>query len=440
MVKFHIMHVGTMNNKGTQALLISDVSLLKKFYGDSSISVSTTDVEGVKSLRLSLEVIVPTIADIPFKKADALGRRFGIGRDRLGYKLLIIAGLMFMFIQVMLSLISASLIKLGLKPIYRSEVLKRIKECDLAISCSDENFKESASLLPKSFYWIATWWSILFERTLEILIAKFFGKPVIMFPNSIGPFKTRVGLTLSRLALNRCDCLLLRDIYSYRIAESLGIKSTKILTADTALLLKEKALTPSRGDANTLIGVSPGVYSQSFPKEYVDKYVMEHAAALDMITEKYGSNIIFLPHYISGFKFDDLEISRLIWRSMKNKRNAVMIQANNVSEFKLLLGKLDMLVSSKMHPAVLGASSFVPTLCIAYDHKQWGLYDHLDMREMVINIQEISKEALYSKMSSILENREEIKKLLQKRVPILQRRTEDSIKKVLAHFTSPKKG
>jgi len=428
-----------MNNKGTQALLISDVSLLKTFLKDPSISVSTTDVEGVKDLNLPLEAVVPTIVDIPFKKADALSKRFKIGRSGLKYKLLIISGLLLMFIQVLLSLISALFIKMGLKPIYRGEVLKRMKDCDLVISCSDENFKESASLLPTNFYWIATWWSILFERTLEVLMAKFFNKPVIMLPNSIGPFKTYVGRFLSKLALNRCDCLMLRDAISYKIAESLGINSTKILTADTALLLGKKTRLSRKRDTEPLIGVSPGVYSHSLPADKVNEYIKEHAAALDMAAEKYDLSIVFLPHYISGFKFDDLEISKLIWQSMENRERATIIQVNDVNEFKSLLEKVDMLISSKMHPAVLGVSSFVPTLCIAYDHKQWGLFNHLDMTEMVINIQEADRKTIFSKISLIWENRKEIKNLLQKKVPVLQKSTENSIREVLVYFTLPEK-
>ena len=439
MVKCHIIHVGTMNNKGTQALLISDVSLLKTFLKDPSISVSTTDVEGVKDLNLPLEAVVPTIVDIPFKKADALSKRFKIGRSGLKYKLLIISGLLLMFIQVLLSLISALFIKMGLKPIYRGEVLKRMKDCDLVISCSDENFKESASLLPTNFYWIATWWSILFERTLEILMAKFFNRPVIMFPNSIGPFKTYVGRFLSKLALNRCDCLMLRDAISYKIAESLGINSTKILTADTALLLGKKTRLSRKRDTEPLIGVSPGVYSHSLSADKVNEYIKEHAVALDMAAEKYDLSIVFLPHYISGFKFDDLEISKLIWQSMENRERATIIQVNDVNEFKSLLEKVDMLISSKMHPAVLGVSSFVPTLCIAYDHKQWGLFNHLDMTEMVINIQEADRKTIFSKISLIWENRKEIKNLLQKKVPVLQKSTENSIREVLVYFTLPEK-
>jgi len=124
---------------------------------------------------------------------------------------------------------------------------------------------------------------------------------------------------------------------------------------------------------------------------------------------------------------------------VKKKKRATIIQTNNVSEFKCLIEKVDMLISSKMHPAVLGISSFVPTLCIAYDHKQLGLFNHLGMMDLVINIQEVSHKTLLSKISLIWENREKIRTLLQEKVPVLQEEVKRSIEEVLSNFISVQK-
>lgn len=420
-----------MDNKGTQALLISDVYLLKKFFEDPSISVSTTDIEGTKKLNLPVEKIVPTIIDIPFKRADALSKRAGIERDELRYKLLIIFGLLSMIMQTFLSLFSALLIKVGLKPVYRSEVFRQIKTCDLVVSCSDENFKESASLLPTNFYWTVIWWSILFERMFEVLMVKFFGKPIIMFPNSVGPFKTRLGLLLSKVALNKFSHLLLRDRFSYETIKALGIHPSKTLTADVALLLRKRDNFPKGEKGAPLIGVSPGVYSHSLSVKDIKRYVMAHAEALDAAIEKYGFTVLFLPHYVSGFKFDDLEISKLILQSMRNRNNAKIVETSSVDEFKLILEDLDILISSKMHPAVLGLSSFIPTLCIAYDRKQLGLFNHLNMMDLVVNIREANSDVIFTKVSSLWENKEKVRRLLSEKIPLLQNSTEKTIRKVL---------
>ena len=424
-----------MSNKGTQALLESDVSAIRAIVKDDvSFSVSTTDAEGVKRLTLSLDAIVPTIVDIPFKRADILSKRLEIARNKFQYKVLVVGCLIYMFIQTMLSLLSVIFIKMRLKPFYRSGVLKRMKNCDLVISCSDENFREAASLLPSNIYWITTWWSILFERTLEISIAKFLGKPIVMFPNSIGPFRTCVGRFLSRLSLNNCNCILIRDPISYETVESLEIRSRKVLTSDTALLFKSKKENVAKNLSRPMIGVCPGIYSHSLLAKEVKNYVKEHALALDMAIEKYEFNVVFLPHYVSGFEYDDFEISKLILQTMKNKDRAKIINVNTAAEFKSLLEIMDMLISSKMHPAVLGASGYVPTLCIAYDHKQIGFFRHLDMIDYVIRIQKASHEGMFLKIGSIWKEREKIRRLLRKRIPKLQEDVRKALKKAISPF------
>ena len=433
--KILIIHVGDMDNKGSEVLLRSDISVIKEVAkGDVSLSVSTVNVEGVKKLNLPLDAVLPTIADIPYKTADRLARKSGISRNTLKYKAFAIASLIYMFIQTMLSVISAVFTKLGLKAFYRSEVLTHMKNCDLVISCSDENFKEAASLLPSNFYWILTWWTILFQRTLEISIAKFIGKPIIVFPNSVGPFRTWIGRFLARLSLNDCGCVLIREPLSYEIVNSLGIGSPKILTSDTALLFKTTKETSLESFSRPAIGVCPGIYRYSLSNEQVRNYISEHAKALDVAIEHYGFNVFLSPHYVSHLEYDDLEICELILHKMKNKNRAKIVVANNVEEFKSLLDHMDMIIASKMHPGVLGVSGHVPTLCIAYDHKQIGFFKHLGMVDCTIPLIEASCERILSKVDLIWKEREKIAASLQTRVPELQEGIRKAVKEALAFF------
>jgi len=428
-----------MNNMGTQALLESDVATLKETIGDGAVlSVSTTDKEGVNTLSLSLDAVVPTLVDIPFRKADTLTKRLGIGRTTSKYKVLVLLCMIDMFFQAMLSILSSILVKLRLKPLYRSEVFTQISNSNLVISCSDENFREVASLIPSNAYWVITWWSILFERTLEILVARFLGKPVVMFPNSVGPFRTRVGRFLSRLSLNSCNRILIRDSVSYELVKSLGIKSPRILTSDIALLFTSTCTPRFKRDKDAnnrpVIGVAAGVYSHTLTTEELRNYIKEHALALDMAIERLGADVIFLPHYVTGFQYDDLEISGLILQNMKNKDRVRIICVNNVRKFKSLLDQMSIIVSSKMHPAVLGMSGFTPTLCIAYDHKQIGFFEDMGMSDYVIRIREISHEKMFSKMNSLWEEKENISARLRRRVPILQKNLRKSIRSAISPY------
>ena len=431
MAPFNILliHVGDMDNKGSEVLLRSDIALINEVVkSDFSLSISTVNVEGVKKLALPLDNVFPVTVDIPYKTADLLAKKSGVNRNTFKYKAFAVVSLLYMFIQTALSVFSAIFTKLGLKAFYRSEILTHMKNCDVVISCSDENFKEAASLLPLNLYWILTWWTILFQRTFEILIAKFMGKPIIIFPNSVGPFRTWVGRFLSRLALDNCICVIIREPISYEIVNSLGIGSRKILTSDTALLFKATKKPILESLSRPAIGVCPGVYSHSLSNEQVRNYIFEHAKALDTAIETYGFNVYLSPHYVSDFENDDLEICKLILQKMKNKNRAKLFIANGVEEFKSLLDQMDMIIASKMHPGVMGVSGYVPTLSIAYDHKQIGFFRHLGMAKCTLSITEASCQRISKKIDYIWKEREKIVALLQTRVPELQEGIREAVK------------
>ena len=186
--KTHFIHVGNMNNKGTQALFASDVAIVKEIVDGASASVSTSDIPGVTKMKLPLTHILPPMVDIPYDKADQICKSRGYGRSSLYYKGLSLAILMLMPVQMVFSLFSVMLSRMGLKPLYRTEVVEQMKNSNLVISHSDENFKETASQLPLNPYWAVTWWSLLLSRTMDIVVARSLGKPVVLFPNSVGPF------------------------------------------------------------------------------------------------------------------------------------------------------------------------------------------------------------------------------------------------------------
>jgi polysaccharide pyruvyl transferase WcaK-like protein len=431
--KTHFIHVGNMNNKGTQALFSSDVAIIKEISPDASVSVSTPDIVGVQKLGLPLSHILPPMVDIPYDKADQICKSRGHGRSGFYYKGLTMAILLLMPVQTVFSLFSVLLSRAGLRPLYRGEVVEQFKNSDLVISHSDENFKETASQLPLNPYWALTWWSMLISRTLDIMVARSLGKSVVLFPNSVGPFRTWLGRFLVRLSLNNCDYLLIRDPISYNIVNQLGIRSSKLLTYDTALLFTDASPLPSSpvDVPRPVIGVSAGIYSNSLSKFEVLNYIESHADALDDAIEKFGVRVAFLPHYISGFSNDDLDVSNRILERMDRQDQACIITAEGVPEFKYLLNQMDLVISSKMHPAILAATAYVPVLCIVYDHKQTGFFQRLDMAQCTLDISEVSHEALFAKLDQTWSHKDALRQSLSVRIPQWQRGVSGAIKAVV---------
>jgi hypothetical protein len=301
--RLHIIHVGHMSNKGTQALLKSDDAAIREIIdGEVFLSVSTTDIAGVKRLNLpESTVIVPTLIDLPYIVADNFAKRLNVSRKSFQYKILSLFSLFLMFIETALLVPSALAVRLGLPSLYKRSVLDLMVRSDVIVSCSDENFKETASMLQLNVYWAITWWSMLFERMMEVAVASFLGKPLVMFPNSVGPFKTRLGLLMSKLALNNFDSLIVRDSVSFKSLRKLGVVPKMTLTSDAALLFSADSEVPHTKFSSRSIGVSIGVYSQSLTERDFQRFLVENAVALDRIVELYNLNVCFLPSFYYRF-------------------------------------------------------------------------------------------------------------------------------------------
>jgi polysaccharide pyruvyl transferase WcaK-like protein len=170
----------------------------------------------------------------------------------------------------------------------------------------------------------------------------------------------------------------------------------------------------------------------------IQNYILSHARALDEAIERYGFSVVFLPHYVTGFALDDFEVSKLIARNMKNREKTRIINARSVEEFKHWTGQMKIVVSSKMHPAVIAASVHVPFLFIAYDYKQTGFASSLGLDDCVLSVRDFSYDKLLAKIEYIWKNLDVIQKLLRKRVPDLQKNVNDSVAFALAPFIDVK--
>jgi polysaccharide pyruvyl transferase WcaK-like protein len=430
-LRIHFIHVGNMRNKGVQALLRSDVqAILHLLKTGVRFSVSTCDVPGTKRYFPDIEHVLSPLVDIPYEKADSYARLRGLKRKDVRYRIALAVYFSVMPVQILLSIMSAVFIKIRLNPFYRAELLRQMKDSDLVVSYSDENFKDSLFLLPSNFYWYLTWWSMLLSRTWDVLVASYLGRRVVMFPNSVGPFNTHVGRLLSRLALRRCSCILVRDSISYEMVNKLGRTCPVISTSDTSLLYDELRVREPVSHGR-LIGVVPGFYSDVLSADRVTQYLAAHAEALDFVLDKYGFDAVFLSNYVSGFANDDLDVCRRIISRMKNKDRVKVVNVDTFEEFKKILGRCSLVVSSRMHSSVAAVLEEVPTVCIAYDQKQIGFFQQLELTECLVSMSELSTEGLLKKIIEVHDNTEELVRKMAYKIPLLQQNVRQAIETTL---------
>ena len=434
--RFHIIHVGSVTSKGTYALLKAELSELKRICPSSEISVSTTDCYSLRRLEPNLKASPPLI-DIPYEIADSKAIQNKKSRRSWNYKFYLVTYTLLVPIQAVLSLFSCLLLNANLPSFYRSEKFRQLRESDLIISTADENFKEGSLHFQYNVTWKLLWWFMLFSRAWDIIVAKkAFRKSVVVFPNSLGPFKTRFGSFMTRTALNNVDLILLRELRSNSFLRILGVFTPIVNTTDIALLLDGKKKDRSKGlvAQKKTIGVSPGLYSASLsPKKQMD-YIAVHSQLLDWMIEEYGVEVVFLPLEITTFGGDDYSFCEMILKRMRHQDQAKIVCEETPEGFKEYLADLDMLISSRMHPLVLASSEMLPSVVICYDHKQTGFLDQLGLSCCGIDINDVSFEKMQLKTEYVWKNKENIRKHLETIVPILQNDLRMKIQKICQDF------
>jgi colanic acid/amylovoran biosynthesis protein len=337
-----------------------------------------------------------------------------------------------MFAETALVVLSSLFVKVGLPAVFHRKIFSQIVKSDVVVSCSDENFKETASMLNLNIYWIITWWTMLFERMMEVAVAKFLKKPVVMFPNSVGPFKTKIGWLFSKLALNNFETVIVRDSVSFDLLRKMGLVPKLRLTGDSALLFSPAPGTWVQKFDSESIGVSIGVYSHSLTERDFRNFLYQNASALDRIVDLYDLDVCFFPHFITGFENDDLEVSKTVQSMMRRKDRTRVFKIDSLDEFKKSLEQMKLLVSSKMHPMVLAASGFIPTVCIAYDFKQTGFLTDMGLERCLIDLKDIDSQTIVQKVGMVLEERVEIVGLLKEKIPVLQNGVKSAMREALS--------
>ncbi|MDB9318088.1 MULTISPECIES: polysaccharide pyruvyl transferase family protein [Cyanophyceae] len=227
-----------------------------------------------------------------------------------------------------------------------------------------------------------------------------------------------------------------RENISYRyLVEKLGL-STKIVkqTADSAFLLK----IPSSKTINNLL-LSYGCRQEKplvviCPSEAITKYrnidIKSHFKAwtqvIDVILNKLDAQVLIIPHsqYPEG---DDRIIGSNLHQFFDyDSRIHFAGIDHTASEFKGLISHANFVISERMHSAIAGLSTCIPTLVIGYSVKAEGIISDLlekklPEKEMLIDINDFVKPGLASQQLLIAWQRQhEVKTELQKVFPQMQ--------------------
>jgi len=375
-------------NRGAEALLRTRIESIRKLVPDTKFYVLSVYTETCRSIK-----------DVEY--IDTFGAR----REKLrSIKYIILSackGISWTF-NAMIFRLSGFCFNSNIKKIASSKIF---------VSADGDILGEDYGIFP--FLWR------IYFLSLGIILKK----PIIIYGEGAGPFRSKFGKFISTLFFKRCAYISVREKVSLKHLVNLGIDRKKIhLVADSAFLLR-----PSTKEFNyrkrkkRLIGISVSrlVSTYGFScrnEEGKNTSLFEFTAKLiDWMIENLNANIIMIPHVIQVGR-DDYQTARDILKKVKNKKQVTILSKDlDATEFKKAISHCDLVIASRMHASIAALSTYIPAISIAYSHKTKGIYDSLGVTGLIIDIKDLDWR-ITDKIQEVLANSSKIKSQLKKKI------------------------
>lgn len=383
----------TRLNKGNAALLISLIKIIKKFIPNAKFTILANHPD----IKLDNAKILKMEAVSPFSPYET-----------------------FRWILLMLRVIIWRITKMG--KLIEEERLKEYYKSDIILNTGGDPFVEGESLIS----------NFKFMTLSSLLLGLSFNKPIVICAQSIK--LNRIWNRLfAKYIFNRVRLITLRDEISLKHLQEIGVNKPPIyLTADLAFALEpapyqrvKEILKKERIDEQSrpLVGVSASRLTSKISRKYLKNNAEIIAKIVDYLVDTFNTTVVFVPHVIGWGDNDDRIEAANIYKLIKSKNKIILIEEEYTpQELKGIIGQCDLFIGERMHANIAALSQCVPTIAIAYSPKFRGIMEMLGQERYVIDIKNLSYDKAISKINDAWGNREEIKKELEQKVPVMKKK------------------
>jgi len=401
-----ITNFGHRLNKGSAALLNSTVSALRGFLPNSEFSVFTYYPE------IENEVRDIKIFDIIAKRSKS--------------KILQVASYI---LGCTLWSILYNCFRLDIRKLRNKKGLSEYYSADIVMNTGGDVLTEDYGTLSFFFY------------TLNLLFALLLNKSVVLYAESIGPFKRWWNKIVAKFLLNRVKLVILREGSSKKCLEKLEINKIPVyVTADPAFLLEPASMQrikeilekeEIKENDRPLIGISAskiislyGFRQLDNPSDKYFQYIKIMAKISDYLIINFKATVIFVPHVIGLGNNDDRIVADDIYELIENKQKVISIKNEyTAEETKGIIGQCDLFIGARMHATIASTCMHVPTVAVAYSHKMHGIIGKMmGYEQYVLDINDFNYNTSISVIDKAWSNRIRIREELKLKIKDIRQR------------------
>ncbi|MBX9244519.1 polysaccharide pyruvyl transferase family protein [Actinotalea ferrariae] len=257
-------------------------------------------------------------------------------------------------------------------------------------------------------------------KLYEVELALVLGRPVVLLPQSMGPFRDPQNVRALRRVLGRVDAVLLRDERSLGFLRDIGVRTDHVRVVPDIVFALHTAEASARLAAGVVpvrgarIGVSVRDCRVFFSgsaevREQRDRAFRDAVAGLvTTLVRDHGADVTFVStcQGVPEYWTDDSVVAQdVVARLPEDVAPSVRVDGGYYDTDGLLdaFGRFDLLVATRLHAAILALDAGTPVLPIAYEFKTQEVMAQLGMGDVVVTIEDATTESLTDALDRLLE-------------------------------------
>ena len=217
-------------------------------------------------------------------------------------------------------------------------------------------------------------------------------RPLVLAPQTFGPFCHRLSRMLARQTIRRCAITVTRDDLSSVCLREMGITGDIIEASDVALRLPYDP-PPARAEGGPVrvgINVSGLLMSGGYTRNNMFGLQMDYPQLMRDLLQRFTDHperceIYLVPHVISWSGAGGLEDDHAASFRLQKEFPAVIVAPafTSPSEAKSYIAGMDFFMGARMHACIAAFSAGVPVVPMAYSRKFAGLFGAMGYDETV---------------------------------------------------------
>ncbi len=247
---------------------------------------------------------------------------------------------------------------------------------------------------------------------LQRIVVLFLKKDLVLLPQTYGPYRSYLARWLARYIMRRSACIFSRDKQGLATANALLGRHTErvpvlfcpdvAFTMDSAMP-EATAVAPPVPEGPPLVGlnVSGLMYAGGYTRDNMFGLQLDYPVFVRDLVETFlretDCHILLVPHTYapSDNPESDPEACVQLTRTVPDRwRDRVHLVKGEYDQFELkgIISRCDFFIGSRMHACIAAMSQGIPTVGVSYSDKFKGVFEAVDMVDMVVDARTIHGE------------------------------------------------